>query len=127
MRFYWLVLGTLGAWRISHLLWTEDGPWNIVSRIRVAVGRAFVGNLLDCFYCVSTWVAAPLAWMIGETTPERLLLWPAVSGGAILLERLTERTAPPAQYFEEGDTHHAMLRRTQDPSDAGGGDDTRSS
>ena len=39
------------------------------------------------FYCLSVWMAAPVAIIIGETMKEHLLLWPALSGAAILLER----------------------------------------
>lgn len=117
MRFYWLVLGTLATWRITHLLQAEDGPWDLVARFRRKLGQSFWGKLLDCFYCLSIWLALPLALVLGESTKERLLLWPALSGGAILLERITY-SAPPAQYFEDEDKEedHAMLRR---PENAG--------
>ncbi len=35
------------------------------------------------------WVSLPLAWAIGQTVAERGLLWPALSAGAILLERVS--------------------------------------
>ena len=92
MRFYWFLLGTLGVWRVTHLLVAEDGPWRSLTRLREAAGP-FWGGLLGCFYCLSLWIALPVALLIGETTFERALLWPALSGAAILLERVT---APPA-------------------------------
>jgi hypothetical protein len=103
MRFYWLVLGVLAVWRVVHLLNAEDGPWNLVVGLRRRAGTRFWGGLLDCFYCLSVWVAAPFAVLIGETWTERLLLWPALSGGAILLERLTLRPeqSPVATYVED--------------------------
>jgi hypothetical protein len=112
MRFYWLVLGMLATWRITHLFQAEDGPWDIMARLRRRVGNGFWGKLLDCFYCLSFWVAAPLAFIVGETWPERLLLWPALSGGAILLERATDRGSgtEPAQYWEDEDV---VLRKEQ--------------
>ncbi len=99
MSFYWLALGVLTVWRITHLLQAEDGPWDLVVRFRRLVGDGFWGKLLDCFYCLSLWIAAPFAWLLGGSLTERLLLWPALSGAAILLERLTERD-PPAVYVE---------------------------
>jgi hypothetical protein len=36
-------------------------------------------------------VAAPLALLLGGAWAERLLLWPALSAGAILLERVASR------------------------------------
>jgi hypothetical protein len=89
MRLYWLVLGILCVWRVTHLLNAEDGPWRLVVRLRLRVGNGFWGELLDCFYCLSLWVAAPLAIVLGSGVKERLLLWPALSAAAILLERLT--------------------------------------
>ncbi|HUD49008.1 MAG TPA: hypothetical protein VMR33_19410 [Candidatus Baltobacteraceae bacterium] len=103
MKFYWLTLGTLAVWRITHLLQAEDGPWDVVVRLRVAVGNGFWGRLLDCFYCLSVWISAPLALWIGETWRERILLWLSFSAGAILLQRATksEPKAPPAFFVEE--------------------------
>jgi hypothetical protein len=45
---------------------------------------------MDCFYCLSLWIAAPVAGVIGATPTERVLLWLAASGGAILVERFSE-------------------------------------
>ena len=89
---YRLLLGVLCVWRITHLFQAEDGPWDLVVRIRRAAGDGFFGRLLDCFYCLSLWVAAPLAWVIGQTMSERVLMWLAFSGGAILVERSTSES-----------------------------------
>ncbi len=87
-KVYWLVLSVLAVWRLTHLLAAEDGPWNLVFRLRELAGTGFWAGLMDCFHCLSLWFAAPAAWLIGETWKERLLLWPALSAGAILLNRL---------------------------------------
>jgi hypothetical protein len=102
MRFYWLVLGVLSVWRTTHLLANEDGPWDLLVGLRKVAGSGFWGNLLDCFYCLSLWIAIPFACWIGDGWAERLLLWPALSGAAILIERATrKRDVPPAIYHEE--------------------------
>ncbi len=104
---YRLLLGVLCVWRITHLLQAEDGPWNVIVRIRRAAGDGFPGQLLDCFYCLSLWVSVPLAWATGHAMQERILLWLAFSGGAILLERSTAKTAaegPVIQAFFEEDS-----------------------
>lgn len=115
MDFYWLLLATLSAWRITHLLQAEDGPWELMARLRRRAGANFWGALLDCFYCLSLWIAAPLAFVIGENWRERLLLWPALSAGAILLERISRReaSAPPAIYFEDQENEHVLLRQKE--------------
>ena len=89
-----LTIAILATWRLTHLLWGEDGPWNAFAGLRRAAGHGFWGGLLDCFYCLSLWVAAPIAGWMGGRWLDRALLWLALSGGAILLERLTTRTAP---------------------------------
>jgi len=100
---YGLVLGALAVWRITHLFHAEDGPGQILVALRRLAGRGFFGQLLDCFYCLSVWVAAPLALLQGERWGERLLLWPALSGAACLLERATTArlAPPPAIYYQD--------------------------
>ncbi len=97
---YQLLLGALVVWRLTHLLHAEDGPWNLLRRFRDAVTPGLAGELLDCFYCLSLWIAAPVAWLLGSGLQHRLLLWPALSAGAILIERLTRDEVIPAPYFE---------------------------
>ena len=119
MRYYWLTLGTLAVWRVTHLLNAEDGPWDVIVRLRSLAGSGVFGELLDCFYCLSLWIAAPLAYFVGEGWKERLLLWPAMSAGAILLEKLSNRKyeaeAPPTIYFEdpEEENNDVVLREEE--------------
>lgn len=110
-RFYWFLLAVLSVWRITHLLALEDGPWSLAARLRRALDGGFWAHLLDCFYCLSVWIAAPFAVWLGAGIKERFLLWPAISAAAILLERATARPEyTPAQYFEhEGDKDNAVL------------------
>jgi len=81
----------LAVWRITHLLAKEDGPWDMIFKLRKQVGQGFWGSLLDCFYCLSIWVALPFAWGEGSTVKEKLLWWLALSGAACLLEKVTNR------------------------------------
>src|SRR5205823_781144 len=90
-----LVLSIFGVWRVTHLLWGEDGPGDMVVRLRRLAGDGFFGRVLDCFYCLSLWVAAPFALGIAVTWPDRAVAWIGLSGGAILLERLTSRETDP--------------------------------
>jgi hypothetical protein len=86
------VIATFAAWRITHLLTREDGPGDVIFRARVALDSALVGRLLNCFYCVSVWVAAPLALLVCTDPIDRLLTWIALAGAACLFERLTDDT-----------------------------------
>ena len=112
MPLYRLALGILSVWRITHLLHGEDGPFDLIVRLRLGAGEGFWGQLLDCFYCLSLWIAAPLAFLLGDELSERILLWPSLSAGAILLERFTGpgRDEPPAFFVEDSEDEHVMLR-----------------
>ena len=111
----WFAIAVLGVWRITHLLAAEDGPGDIIVRLRSRTGHGFWGRLLDCFYCLSLWVAAPFALALDALSWESVLLWLGLSGGAILLERVTDRgMSPAARYIEhstDGDDRNDLLRK----------------
>lgn len=115
MQVYRFLLGMLFVWRITHLLSAEDGPLDVVVRLRRAAGEGFLGRALDCFYCLSIWVSAPLAIFLGKKLGERILLWPALSAGAILLERVTDHRyrESPALFVEESEDKNVMLWREE--------------
>ena len=95
------VVGATAVWRVTHLLHAEDGPWDVLVRLRQLAGDGVWAKMLDCFYCVSIWVALPIAVALGTTFKARILLWPALSGAAIFLERATtrsEQNAPLAEW-----------------------------
>ena len=106
-RVYWFVIAILAVWRVAHLFYAEDGPWDLFVKLRRAAGEGFWGGLLDCFYCLSLWVSVPAAFFLGSNWKERLVLWPAVSAGAILIERLSSRSAvTSALGVEQGHAVH---------------------
>lgn len=98
---YGFILGVLGVWRITHLLNAEDGPGQVLVRLRRLAGSGFWGELLDCFYCLSLWVAAPFAWLLASGWREGFMLWLALSGAAILLERMLPPASEPVSFVEE--------------------------
>ena len=69
MYFYWLFLGILAVWRVSYLLVFESGPWNLLARLRNHFAQGFWGELTSCLYCVSVWVALPVAALRTSTLP----------------------------------------------------------
>ncbi|MEJ0106695.1 MAG: DUF1360 domain-containing protein [Bacteroidota bacterium] len=88
---------TLVVWRVTHLLSKEDGPFNIIFSLRKAAGAGFFGSLLDCFYCLSIWIALPFGIYTGHVWQEKFLYWLALSGAACLLEQATafSKNEPP--------------------------------
>jgi hypothetical protein len=113
-QFYYLILGILVVWRVTHLLYGEDGPWNLFLRLRQKLGEGFWSSLLDCFYCLSVWVALPVAFWTGQGWKQRLLLWPALSAGAIILERVSSKNerGTDVTYIEDKENDH-VLRQEQ--------------
>jgi len=87
------VLALLATWRVTHLLASEDGPADIIFRIRASMGQSIFGKLMDCFNCLSLWIAALAAIFVSRGWLEWILCWLALSGGACLLERIGKRPA----------------------------------
>jgi hypothetical protein len=96
-----VAIGALCVWRVTHLLHAEDGPFNAAAALRRYAGDSFWGQALACFYCLSLWIALPVALLINAGFVQFLLLWPAVSGAACLLEQATTRKDLPALIYEE--------------------------
>ncbi|HXO24619.1 MAG TPA: hypothetical protein VN870_08560 [Streptosporangiaceae bacterium] len=86
-------LAALATWRLTHLLTEEDGPADLVLRLRRAVGQSQLGQVMDCFYCASMWVALPVAACAADESAGRVkwyrraATWLALSGAACLLEQ----------------------------------------
>jgi hypothetical protein len=90
---YIFLLCLLAVWRICHLLSQEDGPFDLVIKFRKLFGQGFFGSLLDCFYCLSMWAAIPFALWLASDWKEAVVLWLALSGGACILFKLTEKNS----------------------------------
>jgi len=106
------MLAVLATWRITHLLAREDGPADLIARLRAALGTGFLGGLMDCFNCLSLWVAAPLAWYGSRGPLEWFLSWFALSGAACLLERIGREPVVIERMPEQrqGELDNGMLR-----------------
>ena len=87
------LLAVLATWRVTHLLASEDGPADLIVRFRALLGESLVGKLMDCFYCLSLWIAAPAALFVTRKPLEWTMTWLALSGAACLLERITDESA----------------------------------
>lgn len=88
---FWIrfVLAALATWRVTHLLALEDGPAKVVLRLRAAMGESRLGSFVDCFGCLSVWIAIPFAFFVSSAPVDRLVAWLALSGAAFLLERMS--------------------------------------
>lgn len=98
-----LALLILATWRISSLLVTEAGPWDILARLRGALGvynrmtptglecvsHHAPWGLFCCVWCMSIWVAVGVL-LLYPIAPA--LIWIcALSAGAIIIQSITGR------------------------------------
>ena len=74
----------LAVWRVTHLITNESGPFDIFEKIRY-------GKLLNCFYCLSFWISIFPSFYYSKTFIDFIINCLAFSGGAIILEKVTDR------------------------------------
>lgn len=92
-----ILIFALATWRMTSLLVSEEGPENILDQFRYKIGIRYdeVGETYGenwfaeafcCFWCASVWIAFFLLpfYLISPY----ILLPLAMSGGAILIERV---------------------------------------
>ncbi len=96
------------------MLANEDGPADVIVRIRAWLGNRFIGKLMDCFNCLSLWIAAPAALFVSRKPVEWFFTWLALSSGACLLERFQQDPVviEPLTQIEEGKTNHVLRTET---------------
>ncbi|MGH9377312.1 MAG: DUF1360 domain-containing protein [Terriglobia bacterium] len=113
---WWIrfTLAVLATWRVTHLLSNEDGPADLIVRFRARLGDGLVGSLMDCFYCLSLWIAALAAVFVSGKPVDWLFTWLAISGAACLLERLGRDPAlfQSVSQPQEGETNHVLRSET---------------
>lgn len=121
------VLAVLATWRFTHLLSKEDGPGDIVFRLRVRLGEGFLGKLMDCFKCLSLWVAVPMAFYVARHPIELMLVWLAISGAACLLERIGQEsvTIQSVSNFQNEEVQYELLRQETGSTENNQGDTNR--
>jgi hypothetical protein len=108
------VLAVLATWRVTHLLAAEDGPADLVVRFRALLGQSIFGQLMDCFNCLSIWIAAPAALFVTRGWLNWLMAWLAVSGAACLLERIGQQPAliQPDYQHPQGEPDYVLRTET---------------
>ena len=102
-------VAVLAAWRLAELASHEDGPGDLIARVRARVGR-----LMSCFQCASVWAAAPLAVWAIDAPRDWPAVWLAISGAACLIDRLAARREPVARLEiddDPGGKEDELLRR----------------
>jgi hypothetical protein len=98
------LVAALATWRLAFLLAREQGPWNILSRLRHAMGHGSASELLKCVKCVGLWVAVPFAFFVRGDGWELVVIWLALSGATALID---EWTRPPFEWEESKPAGHS--------------------
>jgi hypothetical protein len=120
------VLAVLATWRVTHLLASEDGPADVIVRFRALLGQSIVGKLMDCFNCLSLWIAALTALFVSRRPVEWLFCWLALSGGACLLERVGHDPVviEPISQPVEGEIDHVLRPESFGPAEQSGAENS---
>jgi hypothetical protein len=80
------LVALLATWRVAHLVAFEDGPSGVIARLRGAAGAGSWASIMDCFKCLSLWIAAPLALYVTGLRWESIVTALALSGGAMVVQ-----------------------------------------
>jgi hypothetical protein len=100
MTFIVLAVGILATWRVTHLVVEEDGPWDVLRRIRGLLLGVGAGRLVNCFLCASVWIAVGVALLLVRGLRDVAVAAASFSCGAILLQRIVPDVLP-AEWVEE--------------------------
>ena len=94
MRWYLFLVGSLGAFRLSHLVSKERGPFAIFEKIRNLMpgGRGSAKEWLSCIFCFSLTASAlvcVILWAGGVVLGwhEWILQWLAFSAITLILNQ----------------------------------------
>lgn len=93
-----LLLAFLGAYRLSHMIAMEDGPFDALAELRDRVGQGdWVGRGLHCVLCVSFWLSLSMAGWLAiaglATWGVVWLVWLGLAGACLVLHKLLYRGA----------------------------------
>jgi hypothetical protein len=78
----------LCVFRLAYMLAYEDGPWDVLYRIRKRLGNSTLGNLMDCPDCSSLWLSAFAAAIVWGININYVFYFPALSAVTVILTHL---------------------------------------
>ena len=81
-------LEALAVYRIAALIAIEDGPFDVMSKLRGRVDQStWIGRGARCVVCVSFWIAMPFAWLLDGSW----ITWLALAGAVSIVHRALTR------------------------------------
>lgn len=84
------LIATLATWRVAALVTREEGPFQLFTHLRRWATAHGTGAAFQCLFCASVWIALPSAFFVVPVGFELIVVWLALSGGACLLDRVTQ-------------------------------------
>ena len=81
----------LACWRLSSMLTSEAGPFEVFEWVRHKTQGQMLGDLLACVWCTSVWVSAGLLAAATFVAGRYVVYWLALSALAILVDVTVER------------------------------------
>lgn len=90
MTFLIFIVLSFATWRISHLLVSEVGPYNLVEKFRNKVIN-YGWSPISCFKCTSVWIGGMFSAATTQSPLHFISVWFALSGVAILLDLIREK------------------------------------
>jgi len=89
-------IAALAVYRLAKMIAEETGPFKMFTRLRESTPEG--SNLregIQCIFCVSMWIAFPVAVLVGLFGPIEPwlipLLWPALSSVTVLIRRWEQK------------------------------------
>jgi hypothetical protein len=86
------VIAALAVYRVSALIAIEDGPFDVMARLRGRIDPTqsnWIGRGLRCVVCVSFWISIPAVWLIGGWLWP--LTWLGLAGAVSIVHRWLTR------------------------------------
>ena len=88
-----LLLAILATYRVAYLITSEDGPFEIATRVRSLFGqRTWVGRGFHCVLCVSFWLSLIptilFVWLWWLAWPVAILTWLGIAGGVLVVAKV---------------------------------------
>ena len=93
-------LAVLACYRLAILIASDDGPGDVLLRLRARLGaydygddgrpETSAGRLVSCEYCVGVWIAAALALLLFPIGLMSFVYWLSIAGGQAFLWSVTD-------------------------------------
>ena len=97
----YLLIGSFACYRITQLIVMDDGPFDIIQKLRIRLGvydygengssTKALGRLFGCPYCIGVWVALILTLTLFPIGWLTIAYWFGIAGAQSLLENIAPR------------------------------------